>query len=40
MLMRPKILMPVGKRPLGRSRRKWEDTIKMDLREIGLEVVD
>jgi hypothetical protein len=24
-----------GKKPLGRSRRRWEDTIKMDLREIG-----
>jgi hypothetical protein len=24
-----------GKRPLGRSRRKWVDTIKMDLIEIG-----
>jgi hypothetical protein len=22
-------------RPLGRSRRRWEDYIKMDLREIG-----
>jgi hypothetical protein len=26
---------PEGKRPLGRSRRWWEDNIKMDLREIG-----
>jgi hypothetical protein len=25
---------PEGKRPLGRSRRRWED-IRMDLREIG-----
>jgi hypothetical protein len=24
-----------GKRPLGRSRRRWEDEIRMDLREIG-----
>jgi hypothetical protein len=24
-----------GKRPLGRSRRRWEDNIKMDLRGIG-----
>jgi hypothetical protein len=23
-----------GKRPFGRSRRRWEDNIKMDLREI------
>jgi hypothetical protein len=26
---------PEGKRPLGRPRRMWEDSIKMDLREIG-----
>jgi len=26
---------PEGKRPLGRPRRKWEDNIKMDLREVG-----
>jgi hypothetical protein len=26
---------PERKRPLGRRRRKWEDNIKMDLREIG-----
>jgi hypothetical protein len=26
----------VGKRPLGRPRRRWEDGIRMDLREIGL----
>jgi hypothetical protein len=25
-----------GKRPLGRPRRRWEDGIRMDLREIGL----
>jgi hypothetical protein len=25
---------PEGKRPLGRPRRRWEDNIKMDLREI------
>jgi hypothetical protein len=27
--------MPEGKRPLGRSRRRWEDNIKMDLLEVG-----
>jgi hypothetical protein len=27
---------PEGKRPLGRPRRKWEDRIRIDLREIGL----
>jgi hypothetical protein len=26
---------PEGKIPLGRPRRRWEDGIKMDLREIG-----
>ena len=25
---------PEGKRPLGRPRRRWEDTIKMDLQEV------
>jgi hypothetical protein len=25
---------PEGKRPLGRPRRRWEDNIRMDLREI------
>ena len=27
---------PESKRPLGRPRRRWEDNIKMDLREVGL----
>jgi hypothetical protein len=27
-----------GRRPLGRPRRRWEDGIRMDLREIGLGV--
>ena len=26
---------PEGKRPLGRTRLRWEDNIKMDLREVG-----
>jgi hypothetical protein len=26
---------PEGKRPLGRPRRRWEDSIKMDLQEVG-----
>ncbi|KAJ4445713.1 hypothetical protein ANN_12398 [Periplaneta americana] len=26
-----------GKRPLGRPRRRWEDNIKMDLREVGYD---
>jgi hypothetical protein len=31
---------PEGKKPLGRPRRRWEDGIRMDLREIGLGDVD
>jgi hypothetical protein len=32
-----KVLMgkPEGKRPLGRPRRRWEDGIRKDLKEIG-----
>jgi hypothetical protein len=34
-----KVLMgkPEGKRPLGRLRHRWEDGMRMDLREIGWE---
>jgi hypothetical protein len=28
--------MTEGKRPVGRSRRRWEENIKMDLKEIGV----
>jgi hypothetical protein len=28
---------PEGKRPLGRPKRRWENNIKMDLREIGID---
>jgi hypothetical protein len=28
---------PGGKRPLGRPTRRWEDNIKMDLREITID---
>jgi 3-oxoacyl-ACP reductase-like protein len=31
---------PEVKRPLGRSRRRWEDEIRMDVREIGCGSVD
>jgi hypothetical protein len=34
------VVKPVGKRPLGRPRRRWDDGIRMDLREIGLGGVD
>jgi hypothetical protein len=26
---------PVARSPLGRPRRRWEDTIKMDFQEVG-----
>jgi hypothetical protein len=31
---------PEGRRPLGRPRRRWEDGVRMDLRETGLGDVD
>jgi hypothetical protein len=31
---------PEGKKTLGRPRRRWENGIRMDLREIGLGGVD
>jgi hypothetical protein len=31
---------PGGKRPLGRTRRRWVDNIKMDLREIEWDGMD
>jgi hypothetical protein len=31
---------PEGKRPLGRPRCRWEDNIRMDLREIGCGGMD
>jgi hypothetical protein len=34
------VVKPEGKRPLGKPRRRWEDGIRMDLREIGLGDVD
>ena len=27
---------PTGKRPLGRPRHRWEDNIRMDLKDIGI----
>ena len=29
------MVKPEGKRPLGRSRHRWEDNIKLDLQEVG-----
>jgi hypothetical protein len=31
---------PEGKRPLGRSRLRWENNIKMDLQEMGWKGMD
>jgi hypothetical protein len=31
---------PKAERPLGRSRHRWEDNIKMDLKDIGWEDLD
>jgi hypothetical protein len=31
---------PEGKRPLGRLRHRWEDDIKIDIREVGWGDVD
>jgi len=27
---------PIGNKPLGRPRRRWEHNIRMDLKEIGI----
>ena len=29
---------PAGKIPLGRPRRRWKDNIRMDLKEIGIDL--
>ena len=31
---------PEGKRLLGRTRRRWEDNIEIDLQEVGCEGID
>ena len=31
---------PIGKRPLGRPRRRWEDNIRMELEEISINAGD
>ena len=31
---------PEGRRSLGRPKRRWEDNIRMDLREVGFGCVD
>jgi hypothetical protein len=37
---RKDIAKPEGKRPLERPRRRWINNIKMDLLEVGVNVVD
>ena len=32
--------IPTGKRSLGRPRRRWEDNIRMDLKETGVSTRD
>jgi hypothetical protein len=32
---RVSVVKPEGRRPLGRPRCRWEDNIKMDIREVG-----
>jgi hypothetical protein len=39
-LYRVLVEKPVGKRPLGRPRRRWEDNIQMGLREVGCGGMD
>jgi hypothetical protein len=34
------VIKSEGKRPLRKPRRRWEDNIKMDLREIGCGCMD
>ena len=31
------MILSTGKRPLGRPRRRWEDNIRMDLEERGID---
>ena len=31
---------PDGKRPLGRPKRRWKNTIKMNLQDVGCEGMD
>jgi len=40
--LRPKfkIILPEGRRPLGRPRRRWVDNIRMDLQEVGCGYMD
>jgi len=39
-LYRVLVAKPDGKRPLGKSRHRWEDDMKVDLQELGLGGID
>ena len=39
-MYRVSVWKPEGKRPLGRTRRKWENNIKMDRQEVGFGDMD
>jgi hypothetical protein len=39
-LYRVYVRKPVGKRPLGKPRRRWEDNMRMDLQEVGCGAID
>ena len=39
-LLRVLVGKPEGRKPLWRPRRRWEDNIRMDLREVGCGCVD
>jgi hypothetical protein len=34
------VVKPEGNRPLGRTRRRWDDNIKADLQEVGCGGMD
>jgi hypothetical protein len=38
--MKIRLILPEGKRPLGRPRHRWVDSIRMDLEELGWGDVD
>ena len=39
-MLRVLVRKPEGKTPLGEPRRRWEDNIKIDLREVGCDPRD
>ena len=39
-MYRPLVGKPEGRSPLGRPRRRWADSIRMDLQEVGCVYMD